>query len=478
MELFYTWGDPPYETVDYDISVEDALNAIVEGAIMWIPGGPVGYGLHIMNMSWGYYDFDEPEILQDNIAYAFSNGCVIVCSKGNNETDDFHLPSDITDVQVISVGGSGDDGEYDDGPPDPDLGSNFGNGIDLIAPYGYDTQIMMLDNTSNTSVIYSGGEESGTSLSAPHVSGVAALLLSYLNNPDGAPHIENLTPEDVEGILQLTATDKFTIDYDDLTGFGLLDAEAALQQVEKPHYKVQHFVHYYEHGTVPIDAEDIYLDFDKWTQLSNGLVIPYGTYLVDRYKIDETVYHTINPGAVIVDYGYWKLQSMSDVLPETFPTTVDIDFSMSTPSTTSVDVEGYFYKFKERSIDGFLVDDNVNKWIPSNIFASPLRISYTLLIYDANATDSWDSNINSTSPITVFPNPSEETVNISFESMSAQKSIIIFYDITGNKIMEKSFDVISGTNIFTLDINSLPAGIYQINLNNFDATYSKKLIKL
>jgi len=60
---------------------------------------------------------------------------------------------------------------------------------------------------------------SGTSFSAPHVSGVAALVLG------AAP---DLSGQEVRLILQTTATDLGAAGYDTLFGFGLVNAEAAV----------------------------------------------------------------------------------------------------------------------------------------------------------------------------------------------------------------------------------------------------------
>jgi len=59
---------------------------------------------------------------------------------------------------------------------------------------------------------------SGTSFSAPHVSGVAALVIAA----------SGLRGEDVRFILQQTATDLGDLGYDTVFGFGLVNAEAAV----------------------------------------------------------------------------------------------------------------------------------------------------------------------------------------------------------------------------------------------------------
>jgi serine protease len=65
----------------------------------------------------------------------------------------------------------------------------------------------------------------GTSMAAPHVSGVAALVFG--KNP-------NLTPLQVESILESTATDLGPAGYDPTFGWGLVNATAALNATATP----------------------------------------------------------------------------------------------------------------------------------------------------------------------------------------------------------------------------------------------------
>ena len=67
--------------------------------------------------------------------------------------------------------------------------------------------------------------DSGTSMATPHVSGVAALI--YGKNP-------KLTPDQVETILERTATDLGVPNYDTTFGWGLVNARAALAATPAP----------------------------------------------------------------------------------------------------------------------------------------------------------------------------------------------------------------------------------------------------
>jgi subtilisin family serine protease len=67
--------------------------------------------------------------------------------------------------------------------------------------------------------------DSGTSMATPHVSGVAALIFG--KNP-------NLTPDQVETIMERTTTDLGVPNYDTTYGWGLVNAQAALAATPKP----------------------------------------------------------------------------------------------------------------------------------------------------------------------------------------------------------------------------------------------------
>jgi subtilisin family serine protease len=67
--------------------------------------------------------------------------------------------------------------------------------------------------------------DSGTSMATPHVSGVAALIFG--KNP-------NLTPDQVETIMERTATDLGVPNYDTKFGWGLVNAQAALAATPRP----------------------------------------------------------------------------------------------------------------------------------------------------------------------------------------------------------------------------------------------------
>lgn len=191
-------------------------NAYLDGA--WAVDAiyyAVDNGADIINMSWGGPDFSA---LQDAVEYAHNNGVVLTAAMMNFDNNVPYYPAAYD--ETIAVGSIDPDG--DRSSPfywDPNSGSNFGPHIDVIAPGNY---TYSLSHTSNSNYnIYWGG----TSQAAPHVAGIASLLLSQ--DP-------TLSPEDIRSIVTATADDQTgdpaedTPGFDNYFGHGRLNAFAAL----------------------------------------------------------------------------------------------------------------------------------------------------------------------------------------------------------------------------------------------------------
>ena len=143
------------------------------------------------------------------IAYAYSHGVTIVCSTGNDNNNSVAFPA--SDSRTIAVGAiDKNDHRWVDGTK----GSNYGNGIDLVAP-GKD----ICTTFQNTYSIIS-----GTSIATPIVSGTVALMLSV--NP-------YLTPTQIRDILRRTSNKLSGYGYNNQgwnneTGYGVLNSFAGV----------------------------------------------------------------------------------------------------------------------------------------------------------------------------------------------------------------------------------------------------------
>ncbi len=132
----------------------------------------------ILNMSIGF-PANEVMVASINIALQNYSG-LVVCAAGNDyiNIDNTEIYPAVFDFDNIIVVGASNDNDRIWHDIDPDtaesFGSNFGrNNVDIFAP-GVDI-VSTLPSASY-------GEQSGTSMAAPHVAAVAALLLSKYPN--------------------------------------------------------------------------------------------------------------------------------------------------------------------------------------------------------------------------------------------------------------------------------------------------------
>ncbi len=139
-------------------------------------------------------------------------GIVHFASAGNENNPSLNYPSNLTSINA--VGGISSNGAR--WVTDTDTGSNFGSGLDFVAPAD---EIIGCDRTGGAG--YVSGDyllADGTSFAAPYVAGVAALVLSV--NP-------LLTADQVEATLRESSTDLGTAGYDTQFGWGLVNANLA-----------------------------------------------------------------------------------------------------------------------------------------------------------------------------------------------------------------------------------------------------------
>ncbi|MFZ5759008.1 MAG: S8 family peptidase [Thermodesulfobacteriota bacterium] len=190
-------------TAIYGVKVLDGAGF---GLLSWIIAGidwAVDNDIDIVNISIGG---PHTAALEDACATAYQAGVLLVAAAGNGNTVTYPAAYD----SVIAV--TATDREDQQGWFAP-----TGTAIELTAPGVLITSTAADDGYA---------ELSGTSQAAPHVSGVAALLLSAgvadVNN-DGV--ISNV---DLRQQLQNSARDLGAAGHDPIYGFGLVDAAAAL----------------------------------------------------------------------------------------------------------------------------------------------------------------------------------------------------------------------------------------------------------
>ena len=163
---------------------------------------------------------------RDAITKALDAGIHVVIAAGNDGCD---VPTPMSLIPgVINVGGVDRSGRKV-------RTSNHGLSIDVVAPGSF-VLSTWIDDSDPAAPIYDYVYKSGTSMAAPHVAGVLALMLAV--NP-------NLTPDDIGGMIRSPqgrifcklgpcpvptpiTTDLGPPGFDQTFGFGLIDARSAV----------------------------------------------------------------------------------------------------------------------------------------------------------------------------------------------------------------------------------------------------------
>ena len=164
-------------------------------------------GASVLNYSGG--GFGGAQVLADAVVFAWDNGMSVIAAAGNASTSTEFFPAAYPTVIAVAAT---DQNDHQAGF------SDFGPWLDVAAP-GVD----ILSTFGGASNAYA--TLSGTSMSTPHVTGLVALM--YTLDP-------TLTPQDVRDLLQQNAKDLGAPGFDDIFGWGRIDAAATLAAVGGP----------------------------------------------------------------------------------------------------------------------------------------------------------------------------------------------------------------------------------------------------
>ncbi len=170
-------------------------------------------GADIINLSLG--GASDSEIVRDAIAYAVAHGSLPVASAGNSATSLAQYPAAFDDVISVAATDRDDRGAHF---------TNFGEWVDIAAPGAS-------IHTAQYNDKYTVHPISGTSFSAPFVSGVAALLRSV--NPSWGPS---------QLARQIIGSSDYIYEsnagYEGMLGSGRLNAYKALTASETPNIQI------------------------------------------------------------------------------------------------------------------------------------------------------------------------------------------------------------------------------------------------
>lgn len=507
-----------------------------------------GFGIHIANHSYNMKvfpftrpndiglgdsifieDLDNPllsecQLCREAFLFSLKNGVINVVSRGNKTNflssaiGPAKVPSLYDDSWVISVGSSDITGDFIDSNELTMNGYNsyIGRSVDLLAPGTKSTVFTTKSSHSNTGIPYR--YFNGTSAAAPHVTGVVALLLSKYNKPCYSN--VNLDPADVEYILQKSAKDLKTLNYDDSTGWGLLNAKKALEMIDFPQFQIIHpDTTIINLELIDIDTIHVFVNYPIYHEYLGPLGQDFtlnvnSHYKAERYKLELT-YDFSNymlPTSQLIDLWVRFSQTNSVIIThdtsyaigyigntgqlgpilnvDTFNIEPYANISLVDSINHTVKLTGYYYNFINKMDNQFLTEiETINFWYPLNPFLNQPKMTYSIYIFDTTLISRYDfpcdslntlldptlnEDVISLNEINIYPNPSNGILQIE----GLDNNFIGDLELTnldGRLIQNIQLSKIKNCNF---NFEYLPSGIYIIQYRTNNLQISKKWVKI
>jgi len=425
------------------------------------------WNINIFNNSWGMTltdpDFKMSEFTDywNQVNFLFESGIPFVASRGNSNNDNHQFPATYPDPVVISVGaGNISNGQFA-------TGHSYGKNVDVIAPAGAAT----VGGFGSSNPPFLTGQTpygglSATSAAAPHVTGLAALMVSYYNS--SIPNPNNLTNEDIEALIEYYATDANAPNYDQFAGHGYINAYQTLKHIKNPTYKVRHFSFSVDPSNKVLDNANHTISLKAMYESKfTGSIIQADDYVCEVYKITATNTHSLSQTENLITSPKgthaWARNAQSDFFgfeSELYPIG---GCEIISANNTTASLEGYIYKVLHPVGKP---NQTLNKWLP-DFGNNNGKISYSLHTLDDNAAYLEES---SNQLINVFPNPSSGNLFIDLPFDNCKISI---FNSLGQVVFHND-KLMIGLN--TIDLYSLSNGLYYIEITNSKKPYFKKLI--
>lgn len=204
--------------------ISDAMYWVSGHSVDGIPNNP--NPAQVINLSLGS-DGNCTATEQDAIDVATQSGAVVVVAAGNEAEDTSNkAPANCRNViTVTSLERYGDKSSF----------ANFGTAVD-IATIGDNIYVATDDGERSANLSHSYAQVSGTSMSAPIVSGVVSLMMA--SNPAFTNGVD-LAPNEVYGVIQAllkSTANAFPADSNcntSICGAGMLNANQAIQAAQQ-----------------------------------------------------------------------------------------------------------------------------------------------------------------------------------------------------------------------------------------------------
>ncbi len=465
-------------------------------------------GAVICQNSWGYEDEASlPESMKEAIDYFIKYagidedgnqvgpmaGGIMVFAAGNDNVSKNAYPAMYEPViAVASVAADFILADY----------TNYGSWIDITAPGGAETSTEVYTNwIASTYPDNEYGYMIGTSMACPHVSGVAALVVSQYGSTGFTAN--DLKQKLTQGAVNLNI---YNPAYENQYGAGLINAAAALENLlPEPEGNQSPIITSTENGSYTLKSH--------LTQSYNlSISDPDGDNFTWKYydkngassAIEKDGDPQITIKALTIEPGtYSAALSASDIYGAT--TTYNISYTIldnTTPEITSVisnqyigdannsisiNLEDYFTDADGEEVS-FIVDYSTSylsqTYSGNKLILNPLK--YGLSTCSVTAYDARNAQVTQTfevmvrdddNAIDMYPNPVSDKVNFRMGEDIDGTLVVEIYNNNGVKVKTLSLPI-STFSPASADVSDLGSGTYVVKMTFGNVVYESNMIKL
>ncbi len=337
---------------------------------------------------------------------------------------------------ILSINSGSSQGPTDDFRIKPDIS---GDGTSVFSSFSG------ADNAYSTI--------SGTSMASPNVAGTCLLLQEYYNQLNS----NFMRAATLKGLVCHTAIDGGNkVGPDPVFGWGLLNAEDAANAIKDDN-----------DGTATINE----------LTLNNSGTYTYQFSSTGTGPISATICWTDPAGATSSSPSNVltpRLVNDLDLRLEDSGSLVSMPWKLDNTNVAAAAIKGDNNVDNIERIDiATSVAGNYTLTVTHKGTLTNGSQAFSLILTGANLTLGVSDKLISN--VTVWPNPTNDRLNLNFDSKS-EKSTIRLYDLQGREVYKENLKRASSKINHSIDTKSFYSGVYFLNIQNGNAIFNKKII--
>ncbi|MFT3822724.1 MAG: CotH kinase family protein [Chitinophagaceae bacterium] len=218
---------------------------------------------------------------------------------------------------------------------------------------------------------------------------------------------------------------------------------------------------------------------DQWFDRSQCTVVSYSGDRIENFGImnasEDTGSGMYNVTATgVTEFTYFTVTNYSAIVPpklfdfkgEANDTQINLSWNTSEQRNVlryllyrSMDNKNYSLVDSvsaNNAVESIYLYPDKNAFKGINYYKLAMKASDGVIIDSASAM----VQLKTAGNFLLYPNPVKDNVNIYVIAEQSHVENIVLYNITGHKVLQKTLQVHTGANVFTLRLKTLPAGVY------------------